>query len=189
LANHPATARHVATKLAVHFIADDPPEESIKRIETVFRESGGDLTKVYEALIDEPAAWRPEAVKFRTPVEYVTAAMRIAGGDRLATLDENSIAPVIQSARSMGEAPFSAPSPKGWPDDAQSWTGSAAILQRVEWANAAAQKLGGQSDPLKLAEDALGPLLTPETRTAITRAASPAQGLALLFASPEFQRR
>jgi uncharacterized protein (DUF1800 family) len=125
----------------------------------------------------------------RSPVEYVTAALRIAGGERLAILDEKSVGPFIQAARAMGEMPFSAPSPKGWPDSANAWTGSDAVLERVEWANRAAQRLGPQSDPSELAERALGPLLHAETRTAIARAASPAQGLALLFASPEFQRR
>jgi uncharacterized protein (DUF1800 family) len=189
LAHHPATARHIASKLATHFIADNPPEASIRRIETAFRDSGGELMRVYEAILDDPAAWRPEPVKFRTPVEYVTAAMRIAGSDRLAALDEKTVGPFMQSARSMGEMPFAAPSPQGWPDNADSWTGSDAVLQRVEWANTAAQRLGAQSDPLRLADSALGPLLKPDTRIAITRAASPAQGLALLFASPEFQRR
>jgi uncharacterized protein (DUF1800 family) len=189
LAHHPATARHIATKLAIHFIADEPPPDSVKRLERVFLDSQGDLMKVSEALIAEPAAWQPLPGKVRSPVEYVTAALRIAGGDRLAMIDEKSIGPVIQSARAMGEMPFSAPSPKGWPDSASAWTGSDAVLERVEWANAAAQKLGSQSDPVTLADAALGPLLEPETRTAIQRAASPAQGLALLFASPEFQRR
>jgi len=189
LANHPATARHIARKLAIHFIADDPPQDSVKRIEMAFLASGGDLPSVYETIIDDPAAWSPEPVKFRTPIEYVTAAMRIAGGERIGMLDENGVRPFIQSARAMGESPFAAPSPKGWPDDADSWTGSDAILQRVEWANAAAQKLGPQSDPVNLADQGLGPLLSADTRTAIARAASPAQGLAILFASPEFQRR
>lgn len=189
LARHPATARHIATKLATHFIADQPPEDSVRRIENAFKASGGDLKTVYEAIIDDPAAWRPEPAKVRSPVEYVTAAMRIAGGERVAMLDEKSVGPFIQSARAMGEMPFSAPSPKGWPDSASAWTGSDAVLERVEWANAAAQRLGQQSDPSMLADAALGPLLHAETRTAISRAASPAQGLALLFASPEFQRR
>jgi uncharacterized protein (DUF1800 family) len=189
LAHHPATARHIARKLATHFIADDPPEESVKRIERVFFSSRGDLMKVSEALIEEPAAWRPLPGKVRTPVEYVTAALRIAAGERARMLDDKRIGPVIQSARAMGEMPFAAPSPKGWPDTASAWTGSDAVLERVEWANAAAEKLGTHSDPVMLAEQALGPLLKPETRTLIQRAASPAQGLALLFASPEFQRR
>jgi uncharacterized protein (DUF1800 family) len=145
--------------------------------------------KVYEAIIDDPAAWRPQPAKFRSPVEYVTAAMRIAGGDRLAMLDEKTVGPFMQSARAMGEMPFGAPSPQGWPDTSDSWTGSDAVLQRVEWANAVAQRLGAQSDPVGLADSALGPLLNPDTRNLIARAASPAQGLALLFASPEFQRR
>jgi uncharacterized protein (DUF1800 family) len=189
LAQHRATARHIAVKLATHFIADNPPEASVKRIETAFRDSGGELMKVYEVIIDDPAAWRPEPAKFRSPVEYVTAAMRIAGGDTLAALDEKTVGPFMQSARAMGEMPFAAPSPQGWPDMSDSWTGSDAVLQRVEWANAAAQRLGGQSDPVMLADSALGPLLNSETRIGIARAASPAQGLALLFASPEFQRR
>ena len=189
LAHHPATARHIATKLATHFIADSPPEASIKRIETAFLDSGGELMKVYEIIIDDPAAWRPEPAKFRSPVEYVTAAMRIAGAEKLAALDEKTVGPFMQSARAMGEMPFAAPSPQGWPDTSDSWTGSDAVLQRVEWANAAAQRLGATSDPVALADSALGPLLNPETRIQIARAASPAQGLALLFASPEFQRR
>jgi uncharacterized protein (DUF1800 family) len=189
LAQHPATARHIATKLATHFIADDPPEDSVKRIARVFLDSRGDLMKVSRAVIDEPAAWRQLPGKVRSPVEYIMAALRVAGGDRLAMLDEKSVGPVLQSARAMGEMPFSAPSPKGWPDTASAWTGSDAVLERVEWANAAAERLRPQSDPAELADQALGPLLNPETRNAIKRAASPAQGLALLFASPEFQRR
>ena len=189
LAHHPATARHIATKLATHFVADDPPEDSVRRLEQTFRDTGGDLAKVYAALVEDPAAWRIEPAKFRSPIEYITAAMRIAGGDRAASLDEKNIGVLVQSARAMGEMPFSAPSPKGWPDDAQAWTGSDAVLQRVEWANAAAQRLSTGRDPVVLADESLGPLLRPETRTAISRAASPAQGLALLFASPEFQRR
>jgi uncharacterized protein (DUF1800 family) len=189
LAHHPATARHIAVKLATHFIADDPPEDSVRRIERTFSDTGGDLAKVYEAMIEDPPAWRTESVKFRSPIEYVTAAMRVAGGDRIAAIDEKTVGVLVQSARAMGEMPFSAPSPNGWPDDAQAWTGSDAVLQRVEWANAAAQRLNTGRDPVALADEALGPLLTLQTRTAISRAASPAQGLALLFASPEFQRR
>jgi uncharacterized protein (DUF1800 family) len=189
LAQHPATARHIARKLATHFISDTPPAASVARLERAFLESGGDLMHVYEALVSDDAPWQSLPGKVRSPMEYVTAAMRIAGGERLAMLGPKDVMPFIQSARAMGEMPFAAPSPKGWPDDAQAWTGSEAVLERVEWANSAAEKLGRDSDPLHLADEALGPLLSAETRTAITRAASPAQGLALLFASPEFQRR
>jgi uncharacterized protein (DUF1800 family) len=189
LALHPATAHHIAVKLATHFIADQPPEDSVRRIETAFRDSGGALMKVYEAIVDDSVSWNPVAVKFRSPVEFVTAAMRAVSNERMETLDEQTVRGVIQSARAMGEMPFAAPSPKGWPDSESAWTGSEAILQRIEWANAAAERLGSSAVPMRTAEDALGPFLSQDTRTAIQRAASPAQGLALLFVSPEFQRR
>lgn len=189
IALHPATARHIAVKLATHFIADNPPDSSVARLETAFRDSGGNLMKVYETLAGDPAAWAPKQAKFRSPVEYVTAAMRVARGERFATRDPQAAAMLVQSVRAMGEVPFAAPSPKGWPDAQDAWTGSEAILQRVEWANAAGGLLGADVEPAALAEDALGPFLTDDTRTAIRRAASPAQALALVFVSPEFQRR
>jgi len=187
LANHPATARHIAVKLATHFIADQPPEDSVRRIEAAFRDSGGELMKVYEAVVNDPASWKPDPAKFRSPVEFVTAAMRAAGGKSAA--DRQAIGGLIQSARAMGEMPFAAPSPKGWPDSESAWTGSEAILQRVEWANAAGERLGTATEPMAIAEAALGPFLREDTRNAIRRAASPGQAVALLFASPEFQRR
>lgn len=189
LAHHPATARHIAGKLATHFIADAPPEASVKRIETAFLDSGGDLKAVSAAIVTDPAAWTPKAVKVRSPVEYVTAAVRAVGGPRVSALDEKSVVPIVQGARAMGEMPFSAPSPKGWPDSAEAWTGADAVLERVQWANAAAQRLSSGADPVQLADAALGPFLTEDTKLAIARAESPAQGLGLLFASPEFQRR
>ena len=55
-------------------------------------------------------------------------------------------------------------------------------------AEAAARRVAMQR-PLEVAEDILGPRLTDETRTAIRRAETSHQGLALLVMSPEFQRR
>jgi uncharacterized protein (DUF1800 family) len=187
LAHHPATARHVATKLARHFVADAPTEASVTRIETAFRASGGDLKTIYAAIVSDPAAWVETPRKFRTPVEYITAALRVVALGP--PLDERSVQPIVAAARMMGEIPLGAPSPKGWPDVADAWTGAEAIVERVEWADAAASRLVANADPVRLADAALGPLLSAETRVAVTRAESPAQGLALLFASPEFQRR
>ena len=43
--------------------------------------------------------------------------------------------------------------------------------------------------PALIAQEALGPTLTPATLHAITLAESPAQGLALFLTAPEFRRR
>ncbi|MBL8157578.1 MAG: DUF1800 domain-containing protein, partial [Anaerolineae bacterium] len=67
LARHPSTARHIATKLARHFIADEPPPQAVARLERVFRDTGGDLKAMAIAIVDEPAAWQPSLTKMRTP--------------------------------------------------------------------------------------------------------------------------
>lgn len=188
IARHPATARHIAMKLAHHFIADDPPANAVARLEGVFRQSGGDLRALASALIDEPAAWKRDLTKMRTPIEYVVAAIRVLGGVQ-DTLGDQQYKGLGESLRVMGQIPFTAQSPKGWPDDAASWAGPAAIMERVQWAHALAERIQRKPDPNALAQATLGPLLTNATRETIARAADATQGLALFIASPEFQRR
>ena len=79
LCRHPSTARFVATKLATHFVSDDPPAATVDRLARAFRSSDGDLKAVARALIDEPEAWREDTRKFRTPQEWFVAVMRAFG--------------------------------------------------------------------------------------------------------------
>ncbi|HEV7232760.1 MAG TPA: DUF1800 domain-containing protein, partial [Sphingorhabdus sp.] len=76
LATHPATARHVATKLAAHFVADDPPATLVTRLEQSFLKSGGDLLTVYGVLIDAPEAWAAQPAKFKSPWDWVISSLR-----------------------------------------------------------------------------------------------------------------
>jgi uncharacterized protein (DUF1800 family) len=46
LARHPATARHISTKLATAFITDTPSPELIGRLSAVFQKSDGHLPTV-----------------------------------------------------------------------------------------------------------------------------------------------
>jgi len=188
LARHPATARHIATKLARHFIADEPPPQAVARLERMFKDNGGDLKALAFALIDEPAAWQPTLAKMRTPIEYVVAAIRLFGGVQDA-LGDQQFKGLAESLRIMGQIPFTAQSPKGWPDVASAWAGPAAVMERAQWAHALAERIPKKPDPVVLADAALGPLLSASTRDALKLAADPTQGLALLLASPEFQRR
>jgi uncharacterized protein (DUF1800 family) len=188
LARHPSTARHIATKLARHFIADEPPPQAVAKLERVFRDTGGDLRALAAALVDEPAAWQPTLSKMRTPIEYVVAAIRLLGGVQ-ETLGDQQFRGLAESLRIMGQIPFTAQSPKGWSDVASAWSGPAAIMERVQWAHALAGRIQRKPDPTLLADTTMGPLLSPPTREALKLAADPTQGLALLLASPEFQRR
>ena len=188
LAAHPSTAHHIATKLAVHFIADDPPSTSVKRLEDSFNRSGGDLKVLYETLLTDPELWRAEQRKFRAPFDYVMATVRAMGNFGGAMETDRLGKRIAQSLELMGQPLFRAPSPKGWPDVASHWAGSEAILERADWAWTLARRSPNR-DASSLLDDVLGPQVSERTRFVVVGAADPAQGLALLFSSPEFQRR
>jgi uncharacterized protein (DUF1800 family) len=183
LAIQPATARHVSTKLARHFVADDPPAAVVERLTRAWLDGGGALLPVYRALVDSPEAWRPTLAKFKTPADLVHSTYRAldlpAARGRLA----------LASFERLGQRTWSPGSPAGWPDRAVDWDGPAALMARIEWAGQIADRLGDRRRALDLAESSLGPALSVPTRGALAQAASGAQALHLLLVSPEFLRR
>jgi uncharacterized protein (DUF1800 family) len=183
LAAKPQTARFVCHKIARHFVADDPPPALTARLERAWMDSGGDLAKVAAALITAPEAWSPQPAKFKTPYEFVVSAYRAAEAE---PQDIGRLAPVLTG---LGQKPFSAPSPKGWPEEADAWAAPDAIVKRMQYAQGFAAVATRDRDPKALAADALGARLTPATATAVARAESRPEGFALLLMSPEFQRR
>jgi uncharacterized protein (DUF1800 family) len=183
LAVSPHTARHLATKLARHFIADDPSDAAVNHLAAAFEKSRGDLPTVYRALLDTPAAWAAPAAKFKTPSEYLFSAYRaldlpVGEGRR-----------EMQSFELLGQRNFQPGSPAGWPDRSADWDGSAALLKRIEWAQGLGQKLGADHSALQVADTALGPALQADTRRSIERAQDGPQALTLLLSSPDFMRR
>ena len=76
LAAHPKTARHLATKLARHFVADDPPADLVDRLARIYLAYDGNLTQVYAALVQWDGAWQKDSRKFKQPFEFVYSAMR-----------------------------------------------------------------------------------------------------------------
>jgi uncharacterized protein (DUF1800 family) len=183
LATNPHTARHIATKLARHFIADDPPAVAVDKITLAFEQSRGDLATVYRALLESPEAWNPPAVKFKTPAEFLFSTYRAldlpVGGKRRD----------LQAFELLGQRNFQPGSPAGWPDRSVDWDGSAALFKRLEWAQALGQRLGSERNALQVADSALGAAMHAETRRAIERAQDGSQALTLLFSSPDFMRR
>ena len=183
LAAHPSTARFLATKLVRHFVSDDPPPEAVERLARAYLKSGGDLSQMYAALIESPEAWEPRPRKFKTPEDFVFSTLR--------ALDLTPSTPqeVIHAFELMGQRQYTPGSPAGWADTAASWDGSDALMHRVLWASQTADRYPGGTSPEDVAGAALGAVLRPETRTAMHRASSGPQALALLLMSPEFQRR
>lgn len=183
LGRHPSTARFIATKLARHFIADDPPAPAVDRLTHAFTSSRGDLRTVYRALIDSPEAWQQPLAKFKTPSDYVISSFR--GLDIPVDAGRSPLAPF----ELLGQRTWNPGSPAGWPDRSADWAGASALLKRIEWADAVGQRLGNRRDASELAPRLLGTTLTAQTRTAVARASSGAQAVTLLLASPEFMRR
>ncbi|MBM3504966.1 MAG: DUF1800 domain-containing protein [Alphaproteobacteria bacterium] len=182
LARHPATAVFVARKMARHFIADQPDDATIAKLARTFRDTEGDLRQMALALIATPELWDEPLSKFKTPNDLVISTFRALGG-----IDPGDDA-LIGALAIFDQFPFSAPSPAGWSDQAGDWLSPEALMRRIEWGQAVAQRIP-VNNPRALAEDLLGPMLGRETRETIAQAQSPAEGLALLFASPEFQRK
>lgn len=184
LARHPSTARFVATKLTRHYIADDPPAAAIARVASAFTRAEGDLRATMDAVIDCPEAWAEPFAKFKRPEEYAISAARAANVRQMpAGAAANAIG-------AMGQRIYGAPGPDGWSDRAESWLSADLVYKRIEFAQSYGERIArADVDARAIGEEALGPLFSSETRQAVQRAESPAQALAILFASPEFQRR
>jgi uncharacterized protein (DUF1800 family) len=185
LANHPATHRFLATKLARHFVADTPPPAAIGRIEGILRDTGGDLGQAAAGLVDLEDAWTP-GTKLRAPVDLVVAGFRALAVPPGEWTDPAP--PFLAILAGLGQPLWTAPAPNGWPDEASAWSGPEAMMRRIDWAFAVSGRIGDR-DPMEIADAALGPLSRPETRNAMAHAGSRREALTMLLTSPEFQRR
>jgi uncharacterized protein (DUF1800 family) len=181
LAHHPATAKHIATKLVRHFIADDPPPALVDRLAKRFLDTGGDLKEVTKSLLSAPESWDAPRSKLKRPAEWILSSLRASG------MMISDVRRVINTLNILGEPLWRPPAPKGFPDESAAWLDG--LTQRLDIANEIARRVGGMTDPETVADDALGPLASAETRQTLARAESRQQALALLLMSPEFQRR
>ena len=183
VATHPATATHVATKLARHFAGDTPPPAMVARLQAAFLQSGGDLPTVYRAIVASPEAWIEAPAKFRTPWEWSIASMRALG---MKTVDPQAVVGLMNQ---LGQPVWKPGQPVGYDDIAASWAGPDAVMRRVEAAERFAQRSAAQIDARALAPKLFPGALSPATSQALTNAESPGQALALLLVAPEFMRR
>jgi len=176
LARHPATARNVCARLARHFLRDEPSPGDIDSLVQAWAD--GDLSATARALVDLRSGWQPFH-KLRSPQELIIATAR--------ALPDASRSLLVHSATSLLQAPWDAPSPKGWSDLNEDWAGPDAVLARVQWCQRTAARASSQ-DPLEWAGSLLGPTLSEELARSLADV-DEHTGMALVLASPEFQRR
>ncbi|WP_369721839.1 DUF1800 family protein [Bradyrhizobium sp. LLZ17] len=181
LAAHPATATHVATKLARHFVADEPPPALVEHMAETFRDTGGDLKQVAIAMVSSDDAWRVPPSKLKRPGEWGVGMVRATG------LREVDPALFTGAQDLLGEGLWRPSAPKGFPDDEASWIDG--IGRRLDIANNFAERVAATADPQVIIEDVFASEITAEVKQAVGRAESRQQALALLFMSADFQRR
>ena len=216
LARHPATARHIAFKLARRFVADDPSPALVDRLAQRFLDTDGDLRAVMQALVDSPDFRDPRPVKFKSPYQYVMSAVRASG------IVTSNVKPLMAVLSQLGEPLYGCQTPDGFHDTEADWLNPNAITQRVNFATALAsgklplQRADSPDDPTgkkameRQADRAmdgnapvegstppldanallatLGPAISDKTRDAVG-AAQPALRAALVLGSPDFMRR
>ena len=205
LARNPSTARHLARELCQRLVSDAPPEALVERVAARFLATNGDLREIVRAVVESPEFFDPAAfrAKVKSPFEYAVSAVRALGSET----DGRGIARAIEE---MGEPLYLCVPPTGYPEAAEDWTSSGALLARMNFALSATRgAIPGTSAPALAPPDGgdlLGALegkivpagLSEASRDAIRSrlsqapsepAAKRALTEALLVGSPEFQRQ
>jgi len=193
LSVRPETARHIATKLAVHFTADTPDAGLVAALEAEWLRTGGDLAAVAGVLTGHPAAWAPGAGKARQPWDFVVAALRALGvaPEAITALDEDGFLALLHGPmKAMGQDVQNAPGPDGWPEAAEDWITPQAMAARIDWAvDAPGRLLAALPEPRAFALAALGSRADERLLWAVDASESRAEAVGLVLASPAFNRR
>ena len=130
LAHHPSTARHVATQLATRFVADDPSTALVDHLAEVFLATSGDLREVTRALFTSAEFYDPAVManRVKSPFLLVTSTLRMTYGRTANTRA------LMELLGSLGEAPYLAEPPTGYPETSEQWASGGAMLTRMNFA-------------------------------------------------------
>lgn len=192
LAVLPATARHLAHKLAVHFISPRPDAGLIAAMVDGFGPTG-DLFAMTEAMLNHPAAWGRDKAKVRQPTDYLVACLRalsVTGDQMVNMMPANYRRMILRPLKVMGQPWQAAPGPDGWPEAAEDWIIPQAMAARITWAMVMPRLIVDRlPDPRDFVRVALGE--TPPAEVAFAAAASENRrdGVGVILASAAFQRR
>lgn len=192
LARHPATARHMAGKLAVHFVSDAPDPALIDALEQAWLKSGGQLLDVYRTLLEHPSAWRTDKPNVKRPFEYMSSAARALAisPEAMQSLNEKAIRQrFFDPLRLMGHIWQKPSGPDGLEEADSAWLTPQGVAARLQWAMIVPQLLMPRlPDPREFVETALGGRASETVRFAASAAESRAEGVGLVLISPAFQR-
>ena len=163
VAAHPATARHIAAKLAIRFVSDTPSPQLIDRIAARFTATGGNLREVVRTILTSPEFMSPDVyrAKVKTPLEFVASALRATGAEVRTAL------PLARTLRDMGMPLYFCQPPTGYGEASSTWVSAGALVSRMNFA-------------VELSKNAIRGVHVP---------LSEEQTLAIQIGAPEFQRQ
>ena len=193
LGRRPETGAHIARKLAVHFVSDTPDAGLVAALQAAFLATDGDLTAVYTALLQHPAAGTDRAEKIRQPVDFIVASLRalgLGGADLMAMKRNVWRSKILGGMADMGQAWKRPKGPDGWPEDADAWISPQLLATRITWVmQVPAILVPKLPDPVALLQSCLGDRASDALIWAVSRAENIREGVGLVLASAEFNRR
>ena len=150
LAQHPATVRHISTKLATAFITDTPSPELINRLSAVFQKSDGYLPTIHKAVIAEAAAAGAALRKFSNPETWLWTIFRVTGAALPVVLPQKDTKgeKVHELLSELGQAIHNCPQPNGWSLYDRDWLSKEMLDRRIRYAFQFAPRLVSQGDQL-----------------------------------------
>lgn len=193
LARNPDTAAHIARKLAVHFASDTPPDDLVEALRAAYVAQDGALMPLYEILLTHPSVTASFGEKVRQPIDFIASGLRALGvrGDELMAMPYKDFRALIRAPMQlMGQKWIQPIGPDGWPETVQAWISPQELAARIEWSMRMPQKFGTQiTDAEAFARSVLRERVSPALLFAAPRAETRAEGIGLVLASAEFNRR
>ncbi len=193
LALHPATARHLARKLAVHFVSDVPDSGLVEHMAATYLANNADLNALYQAMLEHPAAWGPLGQKAKQPFDFLVSALvalQVSGAELLALDDKEKRNLLYKPLLAMGQPFMQARGPDGWPEAADNWITPQGLAVRIAWALRISKLVGDRvSEPVEFLQSTLADAAGPKLSWAVKQVDTVQDGVGLIFASAEFNRR
>nr|WP_268821734.1 DUF1800 domain-containing protein [Octadecabacter dasysiphoniae] len=193
LAVHPDTARHLAHKLAVHFVSPEPDDAVVQAMAAAYLDADGDLSAMYDVLLQDEGSWSPEALKVKQPFDFIASSMRA-----LAVPLDTILNATLQDVRRVAQRPLSVMGqtwqspvgPDGWSEDAENWITPQGMAGRITWSMKIPRDvLDDLPDPRDFVFHALGPTPPEPVLFAANAAETVSDGIGIVLASAAFQRR
>ncbi|WP_244501898.1 DUF1800 domain-containing protein [Terriglobus roseus] len=170
LATSPATAHFISTEIAQRFVSDSPPQAMVDRMAKAFLTSNGDIKQVLRAMVHSPEFFTTATVnaKLKTPLEYVTSAVRASGAEI------SNPQPLIQSLQQLGMPLYGCQPPTGYKWDEATWLSSSALINRMNFSlSLSTNRIGGATVDWMPVLASGAPTIRPVSLTSGSGAADP----------------